>query len=166
MSELFVTVFDTPSGAAQLKAELAKLRSAGQLETRESNLVTRDADGQLHLHHPTNIPLWQAVGGGVWGLLLGAVFLSPVAGAAVGAGVGALAGRERGAGIDPAFLEQIGETLQPGGSALCLWIDHVDEAALMDAAAKLGTGGTVIRSPLGTSQEARLQEMLDQSQAG
>ncbi|MBJ6371862.1 DUF1269 domain-containing protein [Sedimentitalea arenosa] len=161
MSDLFIVTFDRKDGAEALNAALAPLRAEQRLETQDTNIVTRDADGTVHLHHPVPVPLAQAIGGSVWGLVLGAVFLMPLAGAAVGAGVGALVGRDRDPGVDKAFLEQIGDTLRPGGSALCLWVRHVEEGALEAVLRDFGGGGTILRSPVSPELEERLQAMLD-----
>jgi uncharacterized membrane protein len=56
--------------------------------------------------------------------------LAPAAGAAAGAGVGALAGRLRHTGIDTAFLEEIKTRLEPGTSALLVLSENVDLDAI------------------------------------
>ncbi len=73
----------------------------------------------------------------------------------------ALVGRDRDPGVDKAFLEQIGDTLRPGGSALCLWVRHVEEGALEAVLRDFGGGGTILRSPVSPELEERLQAMLD-----
>lgn len=165
MSKLLIVAFDNAEGAADLNAALEELRKTRKLETRDVNIVTRDSEGELHLRYPVNIPLMQTLGGGVWGLVLGAVFLLPLAGAAIGAGVGALIGHQRGAGLDASFTSKIGDALKPGGSALCLWVDEVNEPALMRVIDQFDQPGTVVVSPLPPEMEARMQRLLDGEKA-
>ena len=70
------------------------------------------------LHQAVNLTAADAMGGTFWGMLIGMIFLNPLMGAAIGAGAGALSGKLRDLGISDNFMEKLGETFQPGTSAL------------------------------------------------
>ena len=96
--------------------------------------------------------------GGFWGLLFGLLFFIPVAGMAIGAGMGALFGHFGEKGLDKAFQQQVRDHLQPGTSALFMVIEHVtpDKAT----AALQQYGGTVIKTSLSEEDTKKLQEAL------
>jgi uncharacterized membrane protein len=64
--------------------------------------------------------------GTVLGAFAGALVLTPVAGAAAGTGVGALASRLRSTGIEEKFLEEVKSRLHKGTSALLVLCKDVD----------------------------------------
>ena len=49
--------------------------------------VTKDDKGKVKLHQAKNLTALGAVSGGLWGTLIGLIFLNPLLGAAVCAGV-------------------------------------------------------------------------------
>jgi uncharacterized membrane protein len=64
--------------------------------------------------------------GALWGILGGALFLVPVAGALIGAGIGALAKATDGTGITKEDLERIRTEVVPGTSALFMVTEDAD----------------------------------------
>ena len=79
-------------------------------------------------------------------------------GAAVGAGAGALSGKLADIGIDDKFMKELGETFQPGTSALCVL---VKEATRDKVEEKLkGFGGKVLKTSLSKDDEEELQKIL------
>ena len=76
-----------------------------------------------HLRHATT---GAAGKGSALGALVGLLVLAPVAGAAAGAGIAAVAQRLRGTGIDRAFLENVSAHLVPGTSALLVLSEDAD----------------------------------------
>ena len=74
-----------------------------------------------------------AASGALWGTLIGLIFLMPVAGLAIGAGTGALAGKLADVGINDDTIKQIGGQLEQGRAAVFLLarsatVDRVIEA--------------------------------------
>jgi len=161
MSELLIVAFEGRGDAAALNAALEGMRRDMRIETQDTEIVTRDGDGTVHLHNTIDVPLAQTIGGAVWGLVLGAAFLLPVAGLAVGAATGALVGRGRDPGVDSGFLAELGEKLPLGGSALCLLVRHVDSALLLREIENFPIPGTVLQSPLDRETEARLEKAFE-----
>ena len=81
------------------------------------------------------------------------------AGAALGAGSGALSGSLADYGINDDLIRSIGETLQPNTSALFVLVRKAQpEKVLAELSSHFR--GRVIRSSLSPEQEARLQAAL------
>ncbi|HEY4389348.1 MAG TPA: DUF1269 domain-containing protein, partial [Ktedonobacteraceae bacterium] len=98
------------------------------------------------------------LGGAFWGLLVGLLFFVPLLGAAVGAGVGALSGKIADLGIDDDFIKQVGNSIQPGESALFLLThDAVADKVLPELE---HYHFQVIQTSLSTQDEATLRDTL------
>ncbi len=166
MSEFLIIAFDDRDSAFDLDRQLSWLRRQQKLETQDTTVVTRDEEGGVHMHRPVNVPAAQTAGGAVWGLVLGAAFMVPIAGAAVGAATGALAGQFRDPGVDSDFLKRIAETLKPGGSAVCLWVRDMDTDAVMQVIDAFPEKGYLLQSPLNAEEEERLAMQLKGGEPG
>ena len=59
-----------------------------------------------------------AAWGALWGLLIGLLFLSPIFWGLVGGLLGAVIGKTQDLGIDNEFIKEVGDSLEPGKSAL------------------------------------------------
>jgi uncharacterized membrane protein len=100
-----------------------------------------------------------AVSGALWGMLIGWIFLMPVAGAAVGAASGALGGSLVDVGInDQEMKTQANEALKPGGAGLFLLIRKMTTDKVLEDLK--GVGGTVIRTSFDHAKENALKEAL------
>jgi uncharacterized membrane protein len=75
-------------------------------------------------HHEHESTRRGAGWGAFWGIVVGGLFLVPIVGGAVGAGIGALAKATEGTGIDQAQLEKIRLEVTEGTSALFLVSDQ------------------------------------------
>lgn len=89
------------------------------------------------------------------------LFLSPVVGAAVGAGARALAGRATDIGIDDGFRRDLGRSLDRGGSALCVLIRRMTADRVLGRLAAFRARGRVERTSLFRQGEAMLREILE-----
>ena len=69
--------------------------------------VTKAHDGKLKLHQREGSTRVGALGGAMWGFIVGLVFLAPLAGMAVGAATGALAGHLSDYGIDDTWINEV-----------------------------------------------------------
>lgn len=56
------------------------------IEMEDVVVVTKDEKDRVKLHQAVNLTASGAVGGSFWGMLIGFLFLNPLAGAAIGAG--------------------------------------------------------------------------------
>jgi uncharacterized membrane protein len=161
VSDLLIITFETSDGAFELDAHLRGIRRLQKLETQDIKVATRDETGAVELHGPADVPTMQVVGGTIWGLVLGAAFLVPVAGAVAGAATGAVVGQFRDPGVDSTFLKEIAESLPKGGSALCLLVRDMDTDALLEEIAAFPEKGHLIQSPLDGEEEDRLRGLIE-----
>ena len=127
MTTFTVWKFDEPDGAARAETAL-KSGAADGLVTIVDHAVVSWPEGadKPTLHHHHDGPKRGAAWGALWGILGGALFAIPVAGLALGAGVGALAKATAGTGITKQDLERIRTEVGPGSSALFLVTEDAD----------------------------------------
>src|SRR4051812_18214276 len=107
MSNLIVIGFDNQADAFEMRAALARLQAQYLIEMEDAVVVTRDAAGKVDLHQAVNLAGAGAVGGAVWGSLIGLIFMNPLMGAALGAGWGALSGKLSDIGINDQFMREL-----------------------------------------------------------
>lgn len=128
---LTVWRYDTPLGADAGAVRLKSLQEREALTVHDAITVAwMPGSHQPRIAHLRHATVGAAGKGSVLGALLGTLALAPVAGAAAGAGIAALAQRLRGTGIDQQFLEDVIAQLAPGSSALLVLssdadLDHV-----------------------------------------
>jgi uncharacterized membrane protein len=100
-----------------------------------------------------------AVSGAFWGMLIGWLFLMPVAGAAVGAASGALGGSLVDVGIDDQEMKtQANEALKSGAAGLFLLIRKMTTDKVLEDLK--GVGGTVVRTSFDHAKENAREEVL------
>ena len=127
MPSLTVWRFPTPYGADQGELRLKMLRDQGAIVVHDAATVVWFANRKRpRVRQLKHMRGSGALGGAFWGTLLGSVFLMPFAGAAVGAGAGALRHHLSDAGIDDDFIKQLRERLTPGTSALFVLSSDAD----------------------------------------
>lgn len=133
MSDLVVIAFDEEDDARQALATMRDLERDGALQLTDSAVVAKDPDGTLHVKNEASSGAETgAVVGGAIGLLTS--FLFPVVGTVVGAAAGAWVGsRIAGDAVAGAFVDDVGNALAPGKSALFLMIRDTDAAAFRAA---------------------------------
>jgi uncharacterized membrane protein len=129
MTAFTVWKFNDPEGAARAEAALKAAETDG-LVTIVDHAVLSWPDGadKPELEHKHDSAKRGAGWGALWGILGGALFMVPVAGAVIGAGIGALAKATEGTGITKGDLERIRTEVVPGTSALFM----VTEEANLD----------------------------------
>ncbi len=158
MSNLVVIGFDDETTAFEMRAELAKMQKEYLIEMEDVVVVTKDEDDKVKLHQAVNLTASGAVGGTFWGMLIGFLFLNPLAGAAVGAGAGALGGKLADIGINDQFMKDLGETFKPNTSALFVLVRKATPDKVLEGLKKFK--GTVIQTSLTKDKEEELQKVL------
>ena len=73
-----------------------------------------------------------------------------------------LLGKTRDLGIDNTFIKEIGDSLDPGESALFILVIEATADKVLPEMAKFG--GTVYQTPLSKDDEATLKEALNHEQ--
>ncbi|MCG6894756.1 MAG: DUF1269 domain-containing protein [Desulfobacteraceae bacterium] len=158
MSNLVVIAFEDEFKAFELRIELMKMQKEYLIELEDAVVVTRDEKGKPKLDQAVNLTAAGAVGGSFWGLLIGALFLNPLLGMAVGAGAGAISGKLSDIGIDDKFMKELGQTLKPGCSALFVLVRKSTPDKVLERLK--GFGGAVLKTSLSKDREEELQRVL------
>ncbi len=160
MSDLIVIGFNDESTAFAMRAELVKMQKEYLIEMEDAVVVTKDEKDQVKLHQAVNLTASGAVGGSFWGLLIGALFLNPLAGAAVGAGAGALSGKLTDIGINDKFMKDLGETFTPNTSALFVLVRKSTPDKVLEGLK--GFKGKIIQTSLTKDKEEELRKFLQE----
>ena len=156
MSDLVVVAFDNEYRAFELREKMVQLQQDHIVTLEDAAVAVRHIDGKVKIDQAIHLAGPGALGGAFWGFLLGLIFLVPFLGAAIGAAAGALAGKLAGLGVDDKFIKEVGDTIQPGNSALFMLIreatwDRLDEE--MEP-----FKGKVLKTSLSAEQESKLKE--------
>ena len=166
MAELVAIGFDNPEDADIVLGELGRLQNSYLIDLKDAVVVVRDSEGNLNLKQSVDLVRMGVSTGGVsgamLGMLVGMLFLHPIAGFAigslVGAGGGALSGSAIDYGIKEDFIRSVAETLKPNTSALFILVKKVEPEQVLSALSRFR--GRVMRSSLSLEQEAKLQNAL------
>jgi uncharacterized membrane protein len=158
MSNLFVLKVADETIAQQMSQTLKRLQDQQLIKVEDAAIVTRKADGKPRIRQLHDLVGSGALGGAFWGMLIGLLFFMPFLGAAIGAASGALAGKFSDVGIDDEFIKQVGNSIQPGESALFLLVrDAVADKVLPELKQYRFE---VIQTSLSAKDEATLRETL------
>ena len=158
MSDLVVVGFEDEYTAFEMRAALARLEKEYLIDMEDVAVVTRNEQGKIKLNQAANVSNAGAVGSGFWGTLIGLLFLNPVLGAAMGAGTGALVNKLSEIGITKSFMQELGDTLRPGTSALFVLMRRATPQRVMEELR--GFEGRVITTSLTRDKEDELRELL------
>ena len=94
---------------------------------------------------------------------MGLLFLNPLLGAAVGAGVGATSGALTDLGINDSFLKEVGETLKPGTAALCLLVREATVDRVVEKLRRHAPHTRLLQTNLSHTDEDQLKELLEKA---
>jgi uncharacterized membrane protein len=158
MSELIVIGYPDRETAQKAAAKVGELQKEYLIELEQVAVVYREADGKLKSEAAQGIVGVGAFGGMFWGALFGILFLMPLAGMAIGAGVGALTGKFAQMGIRKDFQDKVGELLTPGKAALFMVVKKVTEDRVLPEMAAFG--GEILRTSLSVEDEEELAHEL------
>ena len=166
MSDLVVLAFKGRDTADRALNELRQLQKEYLVDLEDSCIVTRDANGKLHLKQAVNLVSAGALSGGtwgaLWGVLIGVLFMNPlvglVAGAAAGAGSGALAGSLTDYGIPDDFIKKVGDSVCEDSSALFALFRKINFDRVLPELEQFS--GTVLKTSLTEQQEGALRQAL------
>ncbi|WP_431302510.1 DUF1269 domain-containing protein [Sediminicoccus sp. BL-A-41-H5] len=158
MADLIIIAYDNVATAQAARAKLVELQGRYLIELGDAVVAEREADGEVKLHQPVNLTAVGAASGGMWGALIGLLFLNPLLGAAVGAGAGALSGKFTDLGINDQFMKDTAAALPAGGAALCILVRKVTADKVVPEMAQFG--GHVLQTSLTKEQEEQLDAAL------
>lgn len=163
MSDLVVIVYPTEAKAEEMRQKLIGLQKEYLIQISDAAIAVMHEGGKIKLNQLLNTTALGAASGGFWGLLIGAIFLMPIFGAAIGAASGALGGALTDYGVNDGFMKELAANLQPGNAALFVLIQKMTGDKVLEAIK--GTGGVVLKTSLDHSQEQALRDALAASPA-
>ncbi len=163
MSDLIVIGFPDEFKADEVLIDLRRLELDYLIDLEDAAIVVRNKDGKVKVKQSQELVASGALSGGFWGLLIGLMFLQPLLGI-FGAAVGALSGALTDIGIDDNFIRELGNTIEPGTSALFVLVRKSTPDKVLEDLSKFE--GKVLRTSLSHVDEAKLQAALTKSAAG
>jgi len=141
---------------SNVKNRLIELNNQFLLKLDQVVEVVRKPDGEIKIKEEPRLTGVGAVSGAFWGLLMGLIFLVPVAGFIIGSVSGAVAGHFAKYGISKEYMKEIDAAIQPGQSALFLLVDNVKADRVIPMLTEFHP--KVLRTSLSADQEAKLKE--------
>jgi len=153
---MVVLAFDGVETGSNVKNRLIELNNQFLLKLDQVVEVVRKPDGEIKIKEEPRLTGVGAVSGAFWGLLMGLIFLVPVAGFIIGSVSGAVAGHFAKYGISKEYMKEIDAAIQPGQSALFLLVDNVKADRVIPMLTEFHP--KVLRTSLSADQEAKLKE--------
>jgi len=167
MNTLTVWTFPTAEGADEAVDRLRALAGEGRIGVDDAAVVSwPESRRKPKVRELGSLTGPGALWGGFWGLLLGLIFLVPLAGLAFGAGAGAVAGGLIDVGIDDSFIKRVRAEVTPGTSAAFVLSHGAAADAMAEALRDLDV--RLLRSNLSGDEEEQLRAMFadEESRAG
>jgi uncharacterized membrane protein len=118
--QVFVAYFDNETEAKEALNDFKAMKKQGSIDLIDAAVIVRSADGKVKYEETVDPDgkTWGkrgAIAGGLVGLIFPPTLLVS---AAVGGGAGAIWGKVRAKGIKDDDLKEIGESMDPGTSAI------------------------------------------------
>ncbi len=159
MSELIAIAYADEAAVDRATANVAEGVEKGLLEVEDMVVVVRDEDGTVDVRQGSTGVGTAAVGGAMWGGLIGLVFLAPLLGMAVGALAGGAVWKSAfgDEGVAESFVDELRESLTPGSAALVLLVRQVTPEKVLP---HIREHGRIIQTSLSDKVEAQLDAAL------
>lgn len=158
MTHLVVLGLDNRDDAERVFDLAGDLAKQQLLQLEDAAYAYKDDKGRVRIQQSVNLAGAGAAGGALWGTLIGLIFLNPLAGLAVGAATGAVAGRLSDVGINDDMIKQIGQQLQQGRAAVFVLARSATVDRVIDAIKPFNP--TVIQTNLTKDREEELVQAL------
>ncbi|MEM7449386.1 MAG: DUF1269 domain-containing protein [Myxococcota bacterium] len=104
--------------AAEVRLELIKLQTEYLIDPEDAVVATRTPKGKIRLDQPVNLTAAGAADTGLWGTLIGLLFMNLLLGAGIGAAASAVRGALTDVGISDDMMKAIASGLTENDSAL------------------------------------------------
>ena len=161
MSDLIaITYDDQASGRAAFDA-LPEMQKMEILTLEDAALAYKDEKGKVKVKQTLenqrtgSLATW----GFFWGFFIGLLFGGPLFWGLATALLGAILGKTTDLGIDNKFIKEVGNSLEPGGSALFLLIAKATPDKVLPEMEKFG--GHVYQTSLSDEDEENLRKVLE-----
>ena len=146
-----------------LSQHLCRLRAGGLVDCSKMVAAVCDKEGKVHLQYTHALAKDGALIGGVWGALIGFLFLNPLLGIVAGAGLGAATGEVGDFGISHRFMNELATHLKPGSSALFI---PLKKEAVDETLRALGNSdGVVLSTDLKLEDEYQMEKLFEEMTA-
>ena len=161
MATLFVITYDQEQTGFDALNKLAELSKLQLITLADAAVAVKDPKGKVKVKQTLENQMSgsSAIWGGFWGLLIGLLFLAPIFWGLLGALMGYLLGKAGDVGIDNVFIKEVGDSLDPGQSALFMLIVEATQDKVMDAMSEFG--GEVYQTSLSKEDEEKLRKALE-----
>jgi uncharacterized membrane protein len=161
MSDLIVIGYPDEKTADKAWEELVRLERDYLVDLEDAAIIRRDQKGRLHVTTPAHHAVaWGTLSGLFWGVLIGLLFLfplAPVVGVAGGI-MGAALGSAENLGIRDDFKQRVQDMIQPGTSAILVILRKATCDKFAEALRPYG--GTVLQTSLSHEAEQQLMQVL------
>ncbi|WP_018407879.1 DUF1269 domain-containing protein [Methylocystis rosea] len=158
MNDLLVIAFSSEEKAEEVRQKLFTMQKEYLIELGDAVVAVKNADGAIKLNQLFNTTALGGVSGAFWGALIGLIFMMPLAGAAIGAGAGAVSGALTDFGIDDKFMKDVAAAVPPGGAALFLLVRKMTTDKVLEGLK--GVGGVVLRTSFDKSKDDAIRAAL------
>jgi uncharacterized membrane protein len=158
VSHLVILSLDNRDDAERVFDLAGDLARQQLLQLQDAAYAWRDVKGKVRIQQAINLTGAGAASGALWGTLIGLIFLNPLAGLAVGAASGAVAGKLADVGINDDTIKQIGGQLEQGKAAVFLLAKSATVDKVIDAIKPYNP--TVIQTNLTKDREEELVKAL------
>ena len=159
MAELLVIGYPDDDTAQKALDTIAELEKDLVVQTAGAAVVHKTDEGKVEMVTKTGATGAGVAMGGFWGLLFGLLFLVPIGGWIIGGIIGGLMGTMKGWGVNDEFRSRAADVLQPGTSAIVVFVSKATPDKALAALAPLG--GTVLKTSLTEEAEQEIQHALD-----
>jgi uncharacterized membrane protein len=158
VADLIVLGFESKDVAEEVFRLGTELRQQELVDLAEGALAWQDDDGNVRIQQAISVTGVSAASGGLWGTLIGCIFLVPRIGLAAGAASGAAAGRLAEVGIDDELTKEIVSALSPGKAAVFALVRKSTPDRVRQATRSYQP--TVLHTSLSTGSEEELVAAL------
>ena len=161
MSDLIAITYDDQDSGRQAFESLDHLQKMKLLTLEDAAFAYKDEKGKVKVKqtlenaHTGSVASW----GFFWGFLIGLIFGGPLFWGLATALIGALIGKSADLGVDNKFIKEVGDSLEPGGSALFMLVVKATPDKVMPELEKYG--GHVYQTSLSKDDEEKLRQVLE-----
>lgn len=161
MSDLIVIGYPDEKTAQKVWDELVKLEHDYLVDLEDAAIIRRDRKGKLHTITPAHHAVALGTFSGMfWGVLIGLLFLfplAPVVGVAGGI-MGAALGAAENLGVRDDFKQRVQDLVKPGTSAILVILRKATYDKFVEALRPYG--GTILKTSLSHEAEQQLMKIL------
>ena len=163
MSDLIVVGFQNKFEAEEALLALRKMEKEHLIDLEDAAIVVKNEKGKVKIKQTNDLVSEGTISGSLWGALIGLLFLEPLLSLAIGAASGALGGALQDIGVNDSFMKELGQTLQPGCSALFILVRQATMDKVIEELQPLN--GKILHTSLSKTDEASLKEAIDRVKA-